>query len=241
MHLAPPPPPDLDAVLRVGQALLPLSAWHRHRVRGLAHIPQEGPWILVTNHSLATYDGFLLGREVLRHGRRVVRGLGDKRIFQVPGLRDFALSLGLVEANPGAAEALLARGEPVGVAPGGMWEALRPSSARATVRWDGRKGFVRLALRAGAPLVLAACPAADALYTVYGNPLTDALYARAHLPLPVARGWGPTLLPRPVRLTHHIAPPLVPPPWDPAQEDAQVDALHARACTVMAELLSRGD
>ena len=83
---------------------------------------------------------------------------------------------------------------------GGMREALRPGDERYGVKWDKRKGFVRLSLRTGAPLVLAACPDADRLFHVYENRLTKLAYKRLHLPVPLVRGWGPTLLPRPVSL-----------------------------------------
>lgn len=213
--------------------------YHRYEVRGMEHVPRSGACLLVAHHSLATYDGFLLGIAIADATGRVPRGLGDDRIFQVPGLAGFATRIGLVPASPTTGEALLAAGHIVGVAPGGMWEALRPSTERYEVRWAGRKGFVRLALRTGAPMLLCACPRADDLYTVHPSRLTERLYHAHHLPLPLARGLGPTLIPRPVRLVHHIAPLLYPPPHDPAHEDEQVDALHARAVEVMRELLSR--
>ncbi|MEC7949369.1 MAG: lysophospholipid acyltransferase family protein [Myxococcota bacterium] len=234
-----PDPPDLDFVLRVGRLLLPLSLYHRHTVTGLERLPRTGAWLMVTNHSLATYDGFLYGREVIRHLQRVPRGLGDKRIFQTPWVCDFARRIGLVEASPTAGRALLDAGQIVGVAPGGMREALRSSQDRYTVQWERRKGFVRLALRAGVPIVLAACPAADDLYEVYGNRLTDWVYEQLHVPVPFARGVGPSLWPRPVRLTHHIAPPIIPPRHDPRHEAEQTEALHATALATMQDLMSR--
>lgn len=234
-----PPQPDLDFVLRIGRLLLPLSLYHRHTVQGLDLLPRTGAWMMVTNHSLATYDGFLFGREVVRKLKRVPRGLGDKRIFQTPGLVDFAHRLGLVEASPTAGRSLLDAGQIVGVAPGGMREALRSRDERYEVRWDGRKGFVRLALRAGVPIVLSACPAADDLYDVYGSALTDWIYEQVHVPVPFARGLGLSLWPRPVKLTHHIGRPIVPPPHDPEHEVEQIDELHAITLASMRDLMSR--
>jgi hypothetical protein len=88
-------------------------------------------------------------------------------------------------------------------------------------------------------MVLAACPAADEIYEVYRSRVTDTVYRRLHLPLPLARGRGPTLLPRPVPLVAYFSAPVRPPPYDPGHEEAQVDALHKRACDTMAELLRR--
>ena len=45
--------------------------------------------------------------------------------------------------------------------------------------------------------------------------------------------------PRPIALTHYVAPPLIPPPHDAANEEAQIHALHEEACAVMQGLLNR--
>lgn len=234
------PPIDAAFVQRARRLLQPLARYHRFRIEGLEHLPATGPCLLVVHHSLATYDGFLLGAAIWDGTGRLPRGLGDDRIFQIPGLRDFALNIGLFPASPEVGERILRAGEVLGVAPGGMWEALRPRTEKRRSRWENRRGFARLALRTGSPMVMAACPRADDLYKVYPSRLTDAAYRRLHLPLPIARGIGPTALPRPVPLTAYLSAPIAPPPWDPEREDAQVDALHAEARTRMAALLSRG-
>lgn len=217
--------------------LEPLERYHRFHAVGLEQFPRVGPVLLVVHHTLATYDGFLIGAAVWDHTGRLPRGLGDDRIFQIPGLRRLAHTIGLVPASPEAGEALLREGHVLGVAPGGMWESLRPRDERRRSRWEGRRGFVRLALRTGTPMVLAACPAGDDIYRVYRSRITDAAYQRFHLPVPVARGVGPTAVPRPVELLARFSAPLVPPPYDPAREEEQVDALHAEARRVMSELL----
>lgn len=193
----------------------------------------------MVHHSFATYDGFLLGGAIFEQLGRLPVGLGDDRIFQIAGLAGWARAIGHVPASPEAGEQALRAGQILAVAPGGMWEALRPRTERRTTRWGQRRGFARLALRAGAPLVVAAVPAADDLYTVYPSRLTDSLYQQAHWPLPVVRGRGPTLLPRPIKLTGYFAPAIVPPPFDARNEEEQVTALIAEAKARMAELLRR--
>ncbi len=144
----------------------------------------------------------------------------------------------MVPANPDNGRELLNRGRIVLVAPGGMREALRPGEERYDVRWDRRKGFVRLALRAGAPIQLAACPDADRMFHVYESKLTKVIYKTLKVPMPVVRGWGPTLLPRPVKLTHVLSEPLQPPELDEAHFDEQVDDWHAQVQARMAELMA---
>jgi len=237
----PAPPPTIpEATLRrVRRVLEPLARYHRFTLEGVENLPLTGPVLLCVHHSLATYDGFLIGGAIFDATGRLPRGLGDDRIFQIPRLADLARTIGLVPASPQAGEQLLREGHVLGVAPGGMWESLRPRDERFRSRWEGRKGFARLALRTGSPLVMAACPAADELYTVYRSGLTDRVYRRVHLPVPIVRGIGPTVVPRPVKLTAYLSPPLIPPAYDPAREDAQVHALHAEATARMAELLAR--
>ena len=237
--MAHPEPLVTPGAVRIYERLLePLKAYHRHRSEGVEHVPVTGGCMLVMHHTLATYDAFLLGLDIFRATGRLPAALGDDLIFKTPMLRDWARDGGVRPASPGAGLRLLEEGHPLGVAPGGMWECLRPSSEARTHRWHDRRGFCRLALRAQAPMVLAACPAGDDIYRIRSSRITNRVYRHLRAPLPVARGLGPTLIPRPVRLTHFLAPPIVPPVHDPAREGEQVEALHAEAMAVMDGLLA---
>ena len=134
---------------------------------------------------------------------------------------------------------LLKEGNLVAVAPGGMFEAIRPSEERYEIRWDKRKGFCRLAMDAQSPIILAACPAADDLYTLYSNPFTEALYHKFRVPLPMLRGVGMSFLPRPVQLTHELAGPFIPPEWtrDKAEDEALLMRFHNTCIQEMEELM----
>jgi len=233
--------PDPTVYTKAVRVMRPLQVVHRHHVAGLDHIPREGRVLLVVHHTFATYDAFLMGLALTEFTGRVMRGLGDDLLFKVPGLRTITHNVGIVPASPGAGQRLLEAGNMVGVAPGGMWEALRGKHERYQTRWGDRRGFIRLALRTGSPIVLAACRTGDDLYTVYDNPITRRVYKRWHIPIPVARGWGPTLLPRPVQLTHHLSAPIVPPPHDPTHEAAQIEALFQRCLDGMNTLLHSAD
>jgi 1-acyl-sn-glycerol-3-phosphate acyltransferase len=226
---------------RVGRALLdPLRRYHRHRVLGLEHVPTTGGALCVVHHSFATYDALLLGLRVIEQVGRFPYGLGDDKLFRVPLFRDFLHELNFRPASPTAGRELLAQGELLFVAPGGMREAVRPSARRYEPDWHDRKGFVRLAIEAQVPVVLFACPAADRLYTLYDTPITEAAYRRFKLPVVVARGYGPTLLPRPVALTHFVSAPILPPATGADDHDA-VDRFHAELEAQMRALLARRD
>lgn len=223
----------------VTRLLEPVSRYHAHRVVGIEHVPKTGAALLVIHHSLATYDSLLLAVEIWRATGRAPAGLAHDRFWDLPGVAPVVERLGMRRASPENARALLAEGHLVGVAPGGMWEALRPSTERYRLRWHNRKGFVRTALEAQVPLVLAACPAADDLFDVDAHPLTDWFYDQFKWPLPMARGRRGLFIPRRIPLVHHVAPPLLPPPLDAGREDEQVEALHAEATQVMLSLLER--
>lgn len=225
----------------VRAALEPLLRYHDYRVEGLSHLPSEGAALLVLHHSLATYDGLLLAVRIWEETGRAPAGLGHDRLFTLPLVGRVTRGLGIRPASPEAGRELLRRGHLVGVAPGGMWEALRPSSERYQVRWSRRRGFVRLALEMQVPMVLAACPRADDLFDVRRHPITDWVYDTFKWPLPVARGRRGLPVPRKVPLVHYLAEPLRPPKLDPDRYDAQVEALHADATRTMERLLERRD
>lgn len=87
-------------------------------------------------------------------------------------------------------------------------------------------------------MLLAACPAADDIYTLYENPVTPAFYQKFKWPLPLFRGWGPTLLPRPVKLEHYLSEPFPPPACaDGRPDDRDVIAFHGLLVNRMNELL----
>jgi 1-acyl-sn-glycerol-3-phosphate acyltransferase len=218
--------------------LAPLAAYHRFKVAGAEHLPRSGAALLAVTHSAATYETILIVRELYRATGRIVRGLGDRAWFKVPVLGASMRKSGFINASYEAARPLLLAGEIVGTPPGGMNEALRTAKERFQVRWAGRKGFVRLALTTGTPVVLGACPAADLIYTVHPSRLTDWGYRRWKLPFFVMNGVGPTLVPRPIALCYHLAPPIEVTRID-SPSAATVDELHALVSRKMAELIAR--
>jgi 1-acyl-sn-glycerol-3-phosphate acyltransferase len=100
-------------------------------------------------------EAWTCGQAIMSH-----RGIGAPAymmaydlLFAVPGVGAFLRQLGVVPASTGGAESALARGACVLVYPGGDLEACRPWTQRNQVYFAGRKGFVRLALRCGVPVV----------------------------------------------------------------------------------------
>lgn len=207
-------------------ALAKLANYHQHEVVGLEHIPANGAALIVVNHSLATYDSGLLAAAVREQLGRKVWLLGDRYMFKIPVVRDLVSNYGFIEGSQSNAARLLRDGELVLVAPGGMREALKPSSKKYQLDIADRKGFAKLSIHTQSPVILSACPAADDIYHVVANPLTDWVYSRYKLAAPIMFGAYGTIIPKPVKLLHHLNPPITPPDAGSDEEDTVVDAFH---------------
>ncbi|WP_244923727.1 1-acyl-sn-glycerol-3-phosphate acyltransferase [Enhygromyxa salina] len=221
------------------RAMRMLRAYHSYEVVGLSAFPRSGPVLVASTHSLATYENFLLGSVALDVlGRRPII-LADDLLFKLPVVGDAMRDIGVWPGKREAAIEILNSGGLLGLGPGGMREALRPSTRRYTFDWDGRLGFVWIALLTGAPIVLAACPAADDIFDVVDLQLTADFYKRHHFPLPLFRGVGPTLIPRPVKLWHVFEAPIIS-EIDPSEvTEAHVIEHHAYLCERMHDLMQR--
>ena len=176
----------LNTTLRKTKSFLEfLSTYHSHEIIGRENIPKSGPFIIINNHSLATYDGFLLGMEIFNDTGRLPKALGDDMLFKFPIIKRWCDRVGIMPASPKNAREILKNGDILALAPGGMIESLRASKERYELKWDGRKGFAKLALETETPIVLAACPAADKIFKVYDNFLTPFIYKQFKFPLPL--------------------------------------------------------
>lgn len=133
-----------------------LFPYARFDLGGVEHIPDEGPFILVSNHR-SYFDVAALAVTIAKKGRRT-RFLGKSELFDAPIVGQLARALGgiTVEREGAAAESLvhaervLAAGEGVVVLPQG-------TIPRGRAFFDpvlrGKTGAARLAQRTGAPVV----------------------------------------------------------------------------------------
>jgi 1-acyl-sn-glycerol-3-phosphate acyltransferase len=132
------------------------GTWWRVVARALEHVPAQGPAVVVANHAgLLPWDALVLrhalGRDHPAH--RDLRSLLDDAACDRPVVGGLAVRLGAVRATPPAAARLLGDGGLVGVFPEGSAAEARPWRDRYRVGWFGRGGFVKVALRAGAPII----------------------------------------------------------------------------------------
>lgn len=141
----------LDAVA------LTTKGYFRGEVDGLENIPADEPVLLVGNHSGGTLiaDTFVFAHAFYSHfgPNQRFHQLAHDLVFKVPGIRELVRRYGTVPASPENMRAALDRKAALLVYPGGDHESYRPTWEANQVDFDGRSGFVKLALELGVRVV----------------------------------------------------------------------------------------
>ncbi len=200
------------------------SLWFRGEVRGLGNIPEEGPVLLVGNHSGGNVSPdtavFTLAFSTYFGVERRFYQLAHNLVLSLPFL-GFLRRYGTVAASPENAEQALRSGAALLVYPGGDHEVHRPSWEGNTVNFAGRRGFVRLALEHDVPIVpvVAIGGQETALFLSRGEGLAkllglDRLLRLKVLPISIAAPWGLNIgdglghLPLPAKITIEVLPAI---------------------------------
>ncbi|MBI2568530.1 MAG: acyltransferase family protein [Candidatus Schekmanbacteria bacterium] len=217
-----------------------LERYFRYEVFGLENVPITGAGLIISPHSTVTVEAFFLGARIFRSCGRIPRGLSDHDVFRVPGMRSFFVSMGAVDGTQENGAALLARGELCFAMPGGAYEAWKPSSQKYRLFWDGHYGFVRLSLRARAPLIPTVCIGADDAYWLPVNSFVAGqrlLGIRAPLVPPLGIG----LLPFPVKMTAYVGAPItLPYPPEAADDQSIVERCHSEVVMRVEQMIQDG-
>jgi 1-acyl-sn-glycerol-3-phosphate acyltransferase len=214
-------PDYIRRVLPVWRAVM--RTYFRGEVRGLENVPAEGPSLLVGNHSGGTLiaDTFVFAGEFYEHfgPERRFHQLAHDVAVRAPGTG--ISRWGTVAASHDNAGRAFDMGAPVLVYPGGDYETFRPSWHSDRIQFGGRKGFVKLALERGVPIVpvVAIGGQETALFITRGERAARATgWAERTrikvMPLALAPPFGislmelPTRLPMPAKITIEVLPPI---------------------------------
>jgi 1-acyl-sn-glycerol-3-phosphate acyltransferase len=200
------------------------SLWYRGEVRGLGNIPDEGPVLLVGNHSGGnmTPDTFVftLAFNTYFGVERAFYQLAHNLVLAMPWLGSLR-RFGTVAASPQNAHKALQAGAALLVYPGGDYEVHRPFWQRNRVDFDGRKGFIRLALEENVPIVPVVSIGGHetALFLTRGETLArllalDRMFRLKVLPISLSAPWGINVgdmlghIPLPAKITIETLPPI---------------------------------
>jgi 1-acyl-sn-glycerol-3-phosphate acyltransferase len=203
---------------------LAASLYFRGEVRGLGNIPEEGPVLLVGNHSGGNITPdthvFTLAFSAYFGVERRFYQLAHNLVLSMPGL-GILRKYGTVAASPDNAREALASGAALLVYPGGDYEVHRPVWERNRVDFDGRKGFIRLALEHDVPIVpvISIGGQETSLFLSRGEALSkllglDKLFRLKVLPVSIAIPWGLNVgdmlghWPLPAKITVEALPPI---------------------------------
>ncbi|CAM2910914.1 glycerol acyltransferase [Mycobacterium intermedium] len=228
-------PIDIDAVMnhprrvqalrgvveKVHDGIAPLIDASRPYVRGLENLPADGRFLLVGNHTqFVTSEVLLIPHYVRRAIGTRVRPLADRRFGQQPGFaRDLMTAYGAVIGSPETARELMRHNETILVFPGGGREIPKFKGEEYQLNWHGRSGFARIAAENDYPIVPVGLVGGDDIYkslvtrdSAVGRlmqEISTRLTGETDMAMPLMRGVGPTLIPRPQRMYLQFGEPIV--------------------------------
>lgn len=143
------------------------SKYFRVDAEGIDNVPDHGRALLVANHSgTLPYDGAIVMHAVRRDhpARRDVRPLVENFVFHFPYLGTLINRIGGVRACQENAERLLESDQLVAVFPEGVKGIGKLYKNRYKLQRFGRGGYVKLALRTGAPIIPVAIVGAEEIH-----------------------------------------------------------------------------
>ena len=246
---------DPEFVRKLLPQMRRFARWFAADVRGFDRVP-PGQVLLVGNHSGGVMTPDTTALYVAWYDQRgfddQLVGLGFDAAFALPGIGPILRRLGLIPASHGNADRAIERGHSVLVYPGGAHEAFRPWADRNTIDFGGHKGFVRLALRHGIPVVpvvghgghetLMVLTRGDGL----GRHLGGAHLRVDIVPVVLHAPWGITLpilpsLPLPAKITVEVLEPMAWGELGPgaADDPAVVDRCYAEITSRMQTTLDQ--
>jgi 1-acyl-sn-glycerol-3-phosphate acyltransferase len=200
-----------------------MDYWFRMEIEGWEHLP-EPPVLLIGIHSGAPFvwDAWTVGIQWWRRfgTDRPLHGTAHDALMAAPLIGSYFRKMGVLPAAPDSIASALEAGHDVALWPGGEIDSLRPWTDRDQAVLAGRKGFIRMAIRAGVPIVpIATVGGPDSMPVLArGRRLAQALQldkvARLKMfPISVQAPWGisPAMLPElplPTKIRTAFQPPV---------------------------------
>ncbi|MGF1488668.1 MAG: lysophospholipid acyltransferase family protein [Prochloraceae cyanobacterium] len=250
------------------ESTMPIWEWlyryyFRVKTDGWHHVPKNRQVLFVGSHNggLASPDTAMMMYDWLRlfGSERPIYGLMHPIAWKVYSYTSqLAAKAGAIIAHPKVAIAAFEKGASVLVYPGGAQDVFRPYSQRDRIYFAGRKGFIKLALRARVPIVPAISKGAHDTLFVLGDfyPLFEQLHQWGMpwlldvdpevFPIYFGLPWGLAIgplpnIPLPVPIHTRICAPIVFDRYgrEAANDRAYVDDCYRLVLTQMQQELDR--
>ncbi len=236
-------PRDEKLLKRIAGTLAPpFRRYFRPVIRGLDRVPQ-GKALYVGNHSGGTLmpDAILVMDALLRKRglEGLPFGLGHDMLFKSPTMSRYSSKLGIMPAHPDSASQVFAMGRKAMVYPGGELDNMRAWRDRNRIVFGHRRGYIRLALQHGVPIVPIVAAGAQQTILILddGRGLAKRLgldrnFRVRVLPIALTFPWGLTIAPMlywpmPSRIYIEILPAIK---FRRSGEDAADDTDYVEAC-----------
>ena len=209
---------ELLSFEQIWRLTAPLRFYFSPRFFGLDNIDPAKPTLLVGNHTIyGVIDGPIMLAQIYKEKGILIRTLADHAHYDIPGWRAMLDKVGGVEGTRENCAALMQRGDHIMVYPGGAREVSKRKGEQYQLTWKRRTGFCSMAIAHGYNIIPFAAVGPDDMYDI----LLDAedilrspvgkLMKKAGLLeksgflrggdiiMPVTRGLGRSMLPRPER------------------------------------------
>lgn len=207
-------------IFQLADRMNPIVDLCKPYVDGLDNLPRDGRFLLVSNHTTAGWPEIVLipyfvHRELGVRVRGLAnRGLADQRGFTA----DLFAAAGAVVGNQENGSELMRHNETLLVFPGGGREMPKFKGEEYHLLWEGRSGFARLAIAHDYPIVPVGLVGGDDVYRALvernsawgraGRMFTKHVLRQPDVNIPLMRGLGPTLVPRPQRMYVRFGTPI---------------------------------
>ncbi|MEM7078606.1 MAG: lysophospholipid acyltransferase family protein [Pseudomonadota bacterium] len=234
----------LDSAIRRGwiTAWLLAGKYHRYEVEGIEHLDEQ-PALICGYHgrSLAA-DMCILAATLESRLGYLPHCFVHRTLRAAPGLSQVIEALGFLTDDVDEIAEAVERREHIVVTPGGAVEGMRTHHDDYRVHWPS-KGYARLAIKYGLPIVPVAAAGADESYVglIDGEEMAHRLGLSSKWSWATWTGLGPLGLypfspPFPARFYQVVGEPIPTQACDPDRPD-DVTRLHEAVTTAVQELL----
>lgn len=197
-------------------------------------IDTDRPSLFVANHGLFGFEGGIIPSVVHEYTGKLPRLLTDSDVM-LTRFQDTFMNLGMVLANRKVCSALMKAGESILVFPGGAREGVKRRGEQYKLFWEGRTGFVSMAIEQGFTITPVAAVGPDDMWDIRWDSdelvdtpvawLSQRFFPDSYDPellAPIPKGLFGTLLPRPERFFIAFGEPFDTCPYRGRESDTAV-------------------